>query len=247
MTGPLACPDLDLDAPVAGSDEGNDTSPGGRPPPADEAGIAETGSGQVDRYAKDIFPKSMSKAMTSGTSILTKDRFPRSVPKSATSGISILTRRGPATAPLSTFDKDIGWTEIEITIDSGACDTVLPSRMLQHIDIVPSEDSVKGLEYEVANGETLPNVGEKHCVMMTEDSLNAKLITFQCADIHKPLLSVSRCADLGYDCILGKTGGHLLDTETKEMIPLHRRGNLYVMRAWVRQAEMAPADFRRQP
>ena len=78
--------------------------------------------------------------------------------------------------------------------------------------------------------------------MMTEDSQNAKLITFQCADIHKPLLSVSRCADLGYDCILGREGGHLMDTETKEMIPLHRRGNLYVMRAWVRQAEVAPAD-----
>ena len=142
------------------------TSLGGRPPPTDEAGIAETGSaslssatGQVDRYA----------------------------------GISILTRRGPATAPLSTFDKDIGWAEIEITIDSGACDTVRPSRMLQHIAITPSEDSLKGLEYEVANGETLPNVGDKHCVMMTEDSQSAKLITFQCADIHKPLLSVSSC------------------------------------------------------
>ena len=57
----------------------------------------------------------------------------------------------------------------------------------------------------------------------------------QCADVHKCLLSVSRVADLGYECTLGKTGGQLLDVVTGDKIPLHRRDNLYVMRAWVRQ------------
>ena len=55
---------------------------------------------------------------------------------------------------ISGVDKEeIGWVEIEITIDSGACDAVLPSRMLQHIDISPSADSKMGMEDEVANGK----------------------------------------------------------------------------------------------
>jgi hypothetical protein len=104
-------------------------------------------------------------------------------------------------------DGDNGWVEIEVTIDSGACDTVMPTRLCSHISIVQTEDSRRGMEYEVANGETIPNVGERRCLLMSEDSANPKRITFQCADIHKPLLSVSRCADLGYKCVLDDIGG----------------------------------------
>ena len=38
----------------------------------------------------------------------------------------------------------------------------------------------------------------------------------------------------GYECRLGKNGGTLVDVQTGEHIPLHRRGNLYFMKAWVR-------------
>ena len=111
----------------------------------------------------------------------------------------------------------------------------MPTRLCPHISIVANEDSKRGMEYEVANGETIPNVGERGCLLMTEDSQHAERITFQCADIHKPLLSVTRCADLGYRCELDRNGGQLVDVESGEIIPLHRRRNLYVMRAWVRQ------------
>ena len=134
-----------------------------------------------------------------------------------------------------------GWVEIEVTIDSGACDTVMPAAMCGHISILQTEDSRRGVEYEVANGECIPNLGERHCILMSENSHVAKRIVFQCADIHKPLLSVSRCADLGYQCILDDYGGMLKDKVTGEEIPLHRRGNLYVMRAWVRQDK--PSGF----
>ena len=70
---------------------------------------------------------------------------------------------------------------------------------------------------------------------MTENSHIQKQIIFQCADVHKALLSVSRVSDMGFECILGKTGGRLIDVVTGDVIPLHRRGNLYVMKAWVQQ------------
>ena len=111
----------------------------------------------------------------------------------------------------------------------------MPEGMCPQISLLESVGSKAGYEYEVANGEALPNLGEKRCVMMTEDSSIMKKLTFQCADVHKALLSVSKVADLGYECVLGKLGGKLIDTLTGDVVPLHRRGNLYVMRAWVRQ------------
>ena len=160
------------------------------------------------------------------------------------SALMMLLKKDPRSPCCSVTEGDErGWVEIEVTIDSGACDTVMPTSLCPHISIISTEDSRRGLEYEVANGETIPNVGERHCILMTEDSLQPKKITFQCADIHKPLLSVSRCADLGYQCVLEKDGGQLVDKATGEVIPLHRRGNLYVMRAWVRQDKSS--DFGR--
>ena len=79
--------------------------------------------------------------------------------------------------------------------------------------------------------------------MMTIGSAVGKRITFQVADVHKPLLSVTDCADMGFDCYLGDKGGHLIDRQTEERIPLERRENLYVMRARVKEApEYKPAQ-----
>ena len=71
--------------------------------------------------------------------------------------------------------------------------------------------------------------------MMTRGSKISKIITFQFADVHKPLLSITACADMGYDCWLGKEGGSLYDRISGEVIPLERKGTLYTMQMWVRQ------------
>ena len=166
------------------------------------------------------------------------------IPDGKLKTLNVLTRRMPRESSLSLMEgEDKGWVEIEVTIDSGACDTVMPTSLCSHISIITTADSRRGMEYEVANGETIPNVGERHCLQMSEDSQQPKRITFQVADIHKPLLSVSRCADLGYKCVLDEKGGGLIDTTSGEIIPLHRRGNLYVMRAWIRQDKSS--DFTR--
>ena len=71
--------------------------------------------------------------------------------------------------------------------------------------------------------------------MMTVGSAVPKRINFQVADVHKPSLSVSRVADMGYECRLNKNGGCLMDLMTKEIIPVRRNGNLYTMQVWVRE------------
>ena len=150
-------------------------------------------------------------------------------------GISIITEKDRPSNLSTITEEDLGWIEIEVTIDSGACDTVMPASMCSHISILQTEESRRGMEYEVANGETVLNLGARYCLLMSENSKEMKRITFQCADIHKPLLSVSRISDLGYDCILTNVGGKLRDRVFGETMPLHRRGNLYVMQAWIRQ------------
>ena len=71
--------------------------------------------------------------------------------------------------------------------------------------------------------------------MMTIGSNKSKRIVFQVADVHKPLLSISGCADMGFDCHLGDKGGQLVDRMSGERISLERRENFYIMRAWIRQ------------
>jgi hypothetical protein len=151
----------------------------------------------------------------------------------STSGLSILQQvKRPG---ISAINDPSAWTEIEITVDSGACVTVMPRSLCEGISILQNRLSREGVEYEVANGEHIPNLGERRCEMMTIGSSICKNIVFQVADVHKPLLSISGCADMGFDCYLGEKGGHLLDKHTGEKIPLERRDNLYIMRAWIRQ------------
>ena len=127
------------------------------------------------------------------------------------------------------------WIEIEITIDSGACETVMPFGMCSSISVLASRQYSEGVEYEVANGETIPNLGERRCLMMTQGSGIMKKINFQVAEVHKPLLSITRVADMGYDCVLGKGGGYLIDQSSGERIPLYRKDNLYILKARIKQ------------
>ena len=84
------------------------------------------------------------------------------------------------------------WIEVELTADTGACDTVIPRLMCPGIPIVASQQSILGLAYEVANGASIPNLGERRCEIWTEGASKVRNITMQVADVHKGSLSMSR-------------------------------------------------------
>ena len=46
-------------------------------------------------------------------------------------------------------------------VDSGATETVIAQRMLSMMEIKESPQSRRGVEYEVANGIKIPNLGQK--------------------------------------------------------------------------------------
>ena len=140
-------------------------------------------------------------------------------------------KAGANAAAISALGDYRGWHEIEVTIDSGACDIVMPISLCSDIPLRESEQQRSGLEYEVANGQSIPNEGERRCLMMTRGATGPKRITFQVAEVHKALLSITRAADVGYECHLNAQGGYLLDTWSGEKVPIARKGHLYVMKA----------------
>ena len=64
-----------------------------------------------------------------------------------------------------------------------------------------------------------------------------KGIVFKTTDVRKPLLSVGAMYDAGYECLMSKQGGVIRDAESGEMIPLQRKGNLYIVKSWLKTAE----------
>lgn len=96
------------------------------------------------------------------------------------------------------------WFEVELTADTGACDTVIPIKMCQEIPVQPSLQSQRGMEYEVANGEHIPNLGERRCIMWTDNVPAPRHMNMQVADVHEGLLSIIRCSDMGFESKFGR-------------------------------------------
>ena len=149
----------------------------------------------------------------------------------------------PSLCPVSAAGDE--WVEIELTADTGACDTVIPKSMCPNIPVTPSYQSLHGMEYEDASGRPIPNLGERCCEMWTEGATKPKIVNMQVADVHKALLSLGRCADMGFESRFGAAFGCLIDTTSGEVIPLQRRGSLYILKAWVRAAPFGRQDVKR--
>ena len=161
-------------------------------------------------------------------------------------GLSVLTKTSTSSHSLSAVGSD-EWIRIDLTADTGACDSVMPiNGPWSCIRIIPSEMSLAEDAYEVANAASIPNLGERHLAIWTEGSSQPRHLCMQVADVHKPLLRLSRCADLGFESRFGKQAGALVDSNTGEVIPLHRVGNLYMLRAWIRAAPNNASHFGEQ-
>ena len=68
---------------------------------------------------------------------------------------------------ISAVNKPDEWISLDVTVDSGACVTVMPAGLCPGIQIIENDLSRNGIEYEFANGESIPNLGEKRCQVIT--------------------------------------------------------------------------------
>ena len=87
---------------------------------------------------------------------------------------------------------------MELAADSGARDTVIPKGLCPGIPAMPSLQSIRGLEYEVANGESSQKSGERRCLLWMEGASAALGISMRVVDVHKAWLFA--CSRSGFKC-----------------------------------------------
>ena len=132
------------------------------------------------------------------------------------------------------------WEEIEMAVDSGATETVIAEDMVKSVETQPGEAMKKGVRYEVASGDLIPNLGEK-CFTAVGEEGQARSIKAQVCDVNKALLSVHRMVQAGNTVVFSKHGSYAQDDETGEKMYMREQGGMYMIKMWVRNP-----SFRRQ-
>ena len=108
-------------------------------------------------------------------------------------------KRPMSLKPLSVNNE---WEYIETILDSGATVTVIPPHVGHAYEVLPSAASRAGVKYEVANGEEIPNLGEKLMPVMTREG-SMRGLRAQVADVSKALQSVRALVKAGHMVIFG--------------------------------------------
>ena len=135
---------------------------------------------------------------------------------------------------LHTITEDGMWEEIKLSVDSGATESVVPETMPSSIPTVEGSASRRGVMYEVANGERIPNEGEKKFKAVTAEGKEKQMV-MQVCDVNQGLLSVSKATAAGNRVVFDSEGSYIQSKDSGEVTWLHEEGGMYVLRLWVRR------------
>ena len=92
--------------------------------------------------------------------------------------------------------------------------------------------SREGKKYRGPDGARIPNLGQKKVMFSSDEGLKCGL-TFQVADVERPLIAASHLTEAGNEVSLWKTGGYVKHIATGKKINVQRRGGIYVLRMWI--------------
>ena len=136
----------------------------------------------------------------------------------------------------------------EITVDSGAGESVVNPDDWPSVDLKPSKGSVNGQRYVGPGGERIDNLGELTVKVRTERHGGGDIssrVTFQGAKVRKPLLAVSGVIDKGNIVVFDGSGSFILPNScagvasvrkaisgVQGRIPLHAKNGVFVLRTW---------------
>ena len=104
------------------------------------------------------------------------------------------------------------YEKIRITADSGAVDHVAPRSTAAHIPIRETAASRQGVHYVAANGSKISNMGAKRIRGFTKERTPLDM-TWQIAEVKRPLASIGKICDAGNTAIFTDRGGFIVPSE----------------------------------
>ena len=131
-----------------------------------------------------------------------------------------------------------------MTADSRAAHHVAPIHTANHLELRETEASRQGVKYVAANGQKISNLGQRKIQGVTDRGTPLGM-TWQVADVKKPLASVGRMCDAGNVAVFTKDGGYVvpgeymtevigsLDKMEKSTLRMTRENGVYNFNLWV--------------
>ena len=124
---------------------------------------------------------------------------------------------------------------VDLAVDSGATETVVNEQMLESVETKEGPASRRGVEYEVANGVRIPNLGEKRFTGVSEEG-KTRQITAQVCDVNKALLSVKKVVGAGNRVVFEQEGAYIEDRASGEKMWMREENGMYMLRMWVKKS-----------
>ena len=114
--------------------------------------------------------------------------------------------------------------------------TVFPPSVGTAYALTQGEAAKAGVTYEVANGEEIPNLGERLLPVVTAEG-TVRGVRAQVADVSKPLQAVRQLTRTGHLVVFGDGPGgeqhYVLNRVTGEMNMIRDDGINYIMGLYV--------------
>ena len=79
------------------------------------------------------------------------------------------------------------WELVKVTIDSGACDHVMPKEIGKRFEIFPTKESLAGRNFSAANNTAIKNYGAREISGVTDDWTPMVDLKFNVADVKRCL------------------------------------------------------------
>ena len=128
---------------------------------------------------------------------------------------------------------------IEICLDSGAGDHVLSKVDIPGFNIEESEGSRRGRHFVAAGGKRLKNEGQALLHLLGNGGVGLRSV-FQVAEVTRPLWSVGKICDQGFEARFTKTKAIILDEQGREVLSFERRNGLYLAMIQLRNPKYKP-------
>ena len=125
------------------------------------------------------------------------------------------------------------WEKVDVTVDSGAAEFVMPQDTCEEIPIVPTEASKNNMHFRVANGQRIPNYGMRHVKGLDELGRSSGFKA-QVTDVGGVLGAVSKMTEAGNIVIFDEVGGHkIINRKSGRVTPMRKENGVFKTTLWV--------------